>query len=419
MTLTRRGFLAAATATAASLAAPAFAAATPHVVIVGGGAGGATAAGFIRRLAGDRVRVTLVEPSATYITCFFSNWVIGGLRTMADITHDYTRLPASGIAVVQARASRIDRDARSVVLDDGTAIAYDRLILSPGIDLRYDALSGYTEAASEIMPHAWKAGPQTELLKRRLDAVKDGGSIVMLAPANPYRCPPGPYERVSLMAHVLKSTGRTKARITVLDAKEKFSKQALFQEAWEQLYPGMVEWLPPSVHGGVERVDPAGSSVVAGLDTFKADLVNVIPPQHAGAIARTSDLAKDGWCPVDAASMRSALDANIFVIGDAASAGEMPKSAFSANSQAKVAGANVLADLLDWPRPDPRFFNTCWSLLGPDDGVKVGALYAPKDGAIASASGFLSAPGETAEEHRRSAAEAEAWYASITAEMFG
>jgi sulfide dehydrogenase [flavocytochrome c] flavoprotein subunit len=405
---------------ALAVPARAFAQAVPKIVVLGGGAGGATAAGLVRRFGGPRVEITLIEQNAAYVTCFFSNWVLGGLRSMADITHGYDRLAASGIKIVNARADAVDREGKAVVLADGTRVPYDRLILSPGVDFDFGFLPGYGQDAIEVMPHAWKAGPQTELLKARLDALSDGATIVMTVPDNPYRCPPGPYERVSMFAHALKARGHARSKIVVLDGKEKFSKQALFQEGWEAHYPGMVEWLPPSVHGGLQSADPAAGTITTALDSFRGDLVNVIPPQRAGAVAVAAGLADDkGWCAVLPGTFQSKADPSVYVIGDAAKAGEMPKSAFSANSQGKLAAMRVLVELVGRETSDPLLFNTCWSLIAPDDGVKVGALYGEKDGAIVAKTPFVSQPGEPAEERRRSVAEAEAWYAAITADMFG
>lgn len=418
MILDRRSVLAGGALLGTMLAAPALAKGVARVVVLGGGAGGASAARALKRLGGDRVAVTLIDQSATYTTCFFSNWVIAGLRSVDDIRHGYDRLAAEGVSFVPARAEAIDRDEGTVVLSDKTRIAYDRLVVSPGISFDYAGLPGFSEAASEAMPHAWKAGPQTVELKRRLDALEDGQSILMVVPGNPYRCPPGPYERASLMAHVLATTGRKRSRITILDAKEKFSKQALFMDAWERLTPGMIEWLPPSVHGGITGIEEG--KVLTGLDDFAADFTSVIPPQKAGVIALSAGLADEsGWCPVAADSLRSPKDERIFVIGDASAAGEMPKSATSANSQAKLAAVQILADLLDVPRPAPRLFNTCWSLVAPGNAVKVGALYRPRDGKIAAEHAFVSEPAEPPAARERSAVEAEDWYRAITADMFG
>ncbi|PTW63358.1 cytochrome-dependent sulfide dehydrogenase (flavoprotein) [Breoghania corrubedonensis] len=421
--LTRRCFGMLAGAGVASLAAPSFlrAQGAPHVVIVGGGAGGATAARYIAKDAGEAINVTLIEANPQYTTCFFSNLYLGGFRSFASITHGYDTLAANyGITVVNARATAIDRQARAVRLADGSRVAYDRLIVAPGIDLIYDSVPGYSEDATGIMPHAWKAGPQTQLLKSRLDALEDGQQIVIVPPPNPYRCPPAPYERASVFAHVLKAKGHTGSRIIILDPKPKFSKQALFSEGWEKYYPGMIEWYGPDVHGGIKGVDPAAGTVETDFDTFHGALVNVIPAQRAGRIARDAGLADDsGYCPIDPASMRSMMDENIFVLGDAAIAGDMPKSAFAANSQAKVAAMNVRGDLIESKVFPARYANTCWSLIETDDSVKVGAQYAPTAEKIASTSSFISQTHEASEVRKTNYEESLGWYAGITADIFG
>jgi NADPH-dependent 2,4-dienoyl-CoA reductase/sulfur reductase-like enzyme len=264
-------------------------------------------------------------------------------------------------------------------------------------------------------------GAQTRLLRAQLDAVPDGGTIVMICPPNPYRCPPGPYERVSMMAHALKRAGKTKARVIVLDPKESFSKQALFQEGREKHYPGMVEWLGPKVHDGIKSVDARTKTVVTGFETYaNAALVNVIPAQMAGAIAREAGLAnQSGFCPIDPETMRSSVDARITVLGDASIAGDMPKSAFSANSQAKVAAMAIRGELTGARVFPARYSNTCWSLIDTDDAVKVGGTFAPKDGKIASVTPFVSQTGETAALRRDTQAENMGWYSGIVADIFG
>lgn len=395
--------------------------ARPKVVVIGGGPGGATAAKYIARDSHGVLDVLLVEPSSAYVTCFHSNLYVGGLKSLDAITHRYERLSSSyGIRHIRQRAAHIDRDAKVVRLEDGSRLAYDRLVVSPGVDLLYDSVSGWGRIHEAAMPHAWKAGLQTQILKARLDAVPDGGLIVMIAPPNPYRCPPGPYERASMMAHVLKSTGRARARIMIIDAKESFSKQGLFQEGWDEYYPGMIEWLGPKIHEGVKAVDPETSTVETGFEIYKnADLVNVIPAQVAGAIARNAGLAgPSGFCEVDPETMRSPIDPNIYVLGDAIVGGDIPKSAFAANSQAKVAALNVRADLTGSPRFAARYTNTCWSLITPDDAVKVGGNYFAKDGKITSAHSFISQPHESAAMRKNQVEENIGWYDAICADMF-
>ncbi|MDX2259190.1 MAG: FCSD flavin-binding domain-containing protein [Hyphomicrobiaceae bacterium] len=425
MQVSRRSFVCGASVSLGALAlgAPAvLGQAAPRVVVIGGGAGGATAARYIAKDGKGAVAVTLVEPNKSFVTCFHSNLYLGGFKDFSKIKHSYAKLAsAHGIKLVHQTAKGIDRDKKSVTLADGSSLAYDRLVLSPGIDLKYDSVPGWGQAHEEAMPHAWKAGPQTELLKKRLDAVADGGLIVMLAPPNPYRCPPGPYERVSMMAHVLKTSGRTKARIVIIDPKETFSKQALFLEGWEKHYPGMVEWLGPKVHEGVKSVDPKTNTVVTGFETYaNAALVNVIPAQMAGAIARDAGLANEtGFCPIDPATMRSAKDPNVSIVGDACIAGDMPKSAFSANSQAKIAALMVRGELTGAATFPARYTNTCWSLLANDDAVKVGGRYEAKDGKIAAVETFVSKTGEAADLRKATQAENIGWYDGITADMFG
>ena len=388
-----------------------------RVVVIGGGAGGATCA---RYLAKADLAVTLIEVQARYTTCFYSNLYLAGWRDLASLTHGYDRLVAAGIELVPERAVAVDTAARRVRVASGGYLAYDRLVVAPGIDLRFDAIEGYDEAAAEIMPHAWKAGPQTALLRAKLEAMPDGGLFVIAAPPEPYRCPPAPYERASLVASYFKQT-KPRAKILILDAKDSFSKQALFEEAWQRHYPGMIEWIPGALGGKVVAVDPAAMAIkTAAGDTHKADVANIVPPQQAGAIAREADLVDaGGWCPIVPAGMASRRQPGVHVLGDAAIASAMPKSAFAANSQAKVVAMTIHAELTG-AKPFPgRYRNTCWSSLAPDDTVKIGANYMPGDEKLESADGFVSKVGESAELRRQTRAEADAWYAGITGDIFG
>jgi len=421
--LTRRQFNLALGASAVGLTAPLAlrGQAKPNVVVIGGGAGGATAARYIANNGKGAVNVTLIEESATYTTCFFSNLYLGDVRSFDSITHSYDKLASDyGINVVNGYAMEIDRAGKSIKLKDGSSVAYDRLVVAPGIDLIYDSVPGYSEEAAKIAPHAWQAGPQTELLKAKMSELEDGDNIVMVTPPNPYRCPPGPYERASMMAHYFKSNGMTDSTITILDPKPKFSKQGLFTAGWEKHYPGVIEWIPPEIHGGILSVDAEAGTVETDLDTFEGKLLNIIPKQSAGAIAMTSGLADDsGFCPIDGESMRSAMDDSIFVIGDASIANAMPKSGFSANSQAKVAAMHVLADLTGSKTFPAKYANTCWSMIGTDDGVKVGAQYASVDGKIESTSKFVSQGDEDEATRKATFQESLGWYDGITKDIFG
>jgi sulfide dehydrogenase [flavocytochrome c] flavoprotein chain len=419
MKTNRRQFMGGIGALAAStFPMPAFAQAKPKVVVVGGGPGGATVAKYVAKDGG--VDVILVEPAKRFTTCFHSNLYLGGFKTWEEITHSYDKMAkAYGIKHVRQMAAAVDREKKTVKLANGTVLPYDRLVLSPGIDLKFDSVPGWSEEASRKLPHAWQAGAQTQLLKRQLNALSDGATIVMIAPPNPYRCPPGPYERVSMMAHVLKAKGHKKSRIVIIDPKENFSKQGLFMEGWAKHYPGMVEWQDPKMHGGVKNVDAKSMTVKTDLGEYKAQLINVIPAQMAGKIARDAGLANQtGFCPVNPENMRSASDANVYIVGDSCIPGDMPKSGFSANSQAKVAAMMVRGELANGRTFPARYTNTCWSLIETDDTVKVGGSYAAKDGKIAATETFVSKTGETAELRKQTQAENMGWYAGIVADIF-
>jgi NADPH-dependent 2,4-dienoyl-CoA reductase/sulfur reductase-like enzyme len=314
--------------------------------------------------------------------------------------------------------------ARSVLVQSGSSsmdLPYDRLVLAPGIDLRWDGLPGYTEAAAERMPHAWKAGVQTALLRRQLEAMEDGGLVVISAPANPFRCPPGPYERASLIAHYLK-TRKPKSKLLVLDAKDQFSKQRLFQAAWKELYPDHLEWVGLSQGGKVTAVDPAEMTLVTDFAKHKAAVANVIPPQQAGRIVEVAGVAdRTGWCPVDPVTFESKLVPNIHLMGDAIVAGGMPKSAFSANAQAKVCAAAIVRLLAGQPPVEPRLINTCYSIVAPNYGITVTGVYRPVNGVLTEmpGSGGVS-PGAAPRSFRaQEALFAEGWFNTITGEVFG
>ncbi|PUB18927.1 NAD(P)/FAD-dependent oxidoreductase [Yoonia sediminilitoris] len=419
MALQRRTFLGVAAATAGTLAAPmVLAQGKPRVVVIGGGAGGATVARYIAKDSDGAIDVTLVEPTRAYYTCFFSNLYIGGFREMNALGHSYGGLAAGGVNVVHDWAVGVDRDAKTVTLAGGASLPYDRLILSPGIDFVDGSVPGWDLSAQNAMPHAYKAGSQTELLKAQLMAMPEGGVFAMVAPPNPYRCPPGPYERVSMVAHLLKSVNPT-AKILIADPKEKFSKQGLFEEGWANHYDGMIERVGPDFGGANTSVDPAAMTVDIDGEVTKVDVCNVIPAMKAGRIADIAGVTDGNWAPVNAADMSSKIDPNIYVLGDASAQGDMPKSGFSANSQAKVC-ANAVRGALTGSTVFPaRFANTCWSLIDTNDGVKVGATYEATDEKIAKVDGFISATGESADVRAATYRESEGWYDGITADMFG
>ncbi|MGP6087516.1 FCSD flavin-binding domain-containing protein [Antarctobacter jejuensis] len=421
MTFNRRAFLGTAAA-AASLSAPMVQAAShgkPRVVVIGGGAGGATAARYIAKDSKGEIDVTLIEPTRTYYTCFFSNLYIGGFRTLESIAHSYATLASEyGINVVHDWAVGVDRDARTVALAGGGSVPYDRLVISPGINFVEGAVPGWDLSTQTAMPHAYKAGTQTALLKAQIESMPEGGTYVMVAPPNPYRCPPGPYERISMVAHVLKEKNPT-AKIIIADPKEKFSKQGLFEEGWQKHYGGMIERLGPEFGGGNVSVNADTMEVDIDGEIVKADVCNVIPAQKAGMICAAAGLTDGNWAPVDGHTMVSRMDENIHILGDATNQGDMPKSGFSANSQAKVAAMAVRGALTGSRIFPAKYSNTCWSLIATDDGVKVGAAYEATDEKIASVSSFVSQTGEDAAMRKATYEESIGWYSGITADMFG
>ena len=424
MKLNRRQFNSLLLAGTSSVTAPlpVLGQAKSKVVVIGGGAGGATAARYLAVGGKDKVDVTLIENSDTYTTCFYSNLYLGGFRTFDSITHSYAGLRSSfGVNIIKGYATEIDSDRKEVKMQDGTSVPYDRVVVAPGIDFIYDSVPGYTQEAAQLAPHAWQAGAQTQLLKNKMDALEDGQNIVIIPPPNPYRCPPGPYERASMMAHMIKEKGFKNSLVSILDVKPKFSKQGLFSEGWQQHYPDIIEWLSPDVHGGIINVDAKAGVVETDLDNFEAAVINVIPAMKAGAVAGNSGLTDDsGYCPVDGASMRSRMDENVFVIGDASIAGAMPKSGFSANSQGKIAVMNVLGDLTGSEVTPAQFANVCWSLISTDNAVKVGAFYsANESGEIVADSKFISEAGEDGGVRAKTYQESVGWYAGITTDMFG
>jgi sulfide dehydrogenase [flavocytochrome c] flavoprotein subunit len=421
MKLNRRLFIGTGAVAAATLAAPTVFAdghGKPRVVVVGGGAGGATAARYIAKDSKGAIDVTLIEPTRMYYTCFFSNLYIGGVKEIDDLGHSYGNLAAGGVNVVHDWAVGVDRDAKTVSLAGGGTVPYDKLILSPGIDFVEGAVEGWDLSAQNAMPHAYKGGSQTELLKAKIMAMPEGGTFAMVAPPNPFRCPPGPYERVSMVAHYLKANNPT-AKIIVADPKPKFSKMALFQEGWGEHYDGMIDWIGEDFGGGEVSVDPAAMTVTIDGEVTKVDACNVIPAMKAGRIAELAGVTDGNWAPVNAADMSTKADADVYVLGDASSQGDMPKSGYSANSQAKVC-ANAVRGALTGSKVFPaKFSNTCWSLIDTNDGVKVGATYEATDEKISKVDGFISATGESADLRKATYEESEGWYAGITADMFG
>jgi sulfide dehydrogenase [flavocytochrome c] flavoprotein subunit len=409
----------AASAAAQAFPCPSFAQGAARVVLIGGGFGGAGCARALRQ-ADPKLQVTLIEPKTFYFACPFSNEAIAGLREFEAQQFRYDRIAAEGVTVVAQAAVKVDASARTVGLADGASLGYDRLVLSPGIGLRFDALPGYDEAAAMKMPHAWIGGEQTLLLRRQLEAMDDGGTVVLAVPAAPLRCPPAPYERASLIAHYLK-TKKPRSKILILDAKDGFSQQRLFEQAWKELYPHMIERIALSQGGRVTSVEPATNGIVTDFGNYTADVANVIPPQKAGRIAEIAGAADNtGWCPIDPVTFESKRVPNIHVIGDACIAGAIPKSASAANAQAKACAAAVVSLLADKSPEPPRLTGACFNTVAPGYAFSLTGVYAPKDGLFNEVEGGGTSPLDAPRELRaQEAATALNWFSTITADTFG
>ena len=396
-------------------------AAKQKVVVIGGGFGGATAAKYLSMMA-PNLQVTLVEPNKLYYTCPFSNLVLAGNKDLGELAYGYNNLRKNyGINVIHHIAARLDASSKKVILNDGESLPYDRAIISPGVSIRFDQMEGYNANIVKIMPHAWKAGSSTLLLKKQLSAMPDGGTVLICPPEQPYRCPPGPYERAGLIAHYLKQH-KPRSKILILDAKEHFAKQALFTSGWEQLYGHMIEWFPGSAGGKILRVDAGEMAVETEFGIEKGNIINYIPDQWAGNIAHESGLVDEsGWCPVDQRTFESKKHTGIHVIGDAAIAGAMPKSGLSASSQAKITAAAVI-DILNNKEPETTTLaNTCYSFLAPDYAISVAAVYNLSGNKLikVKGSGGVSPANAKHSVRREEAKFAQGWYDSITNDMFG
>lgn len=423
--INRRDFIKLTTLAGASLGFPQLAlAASPRVVIVGGGVGGCTAAKYLRKL-NPNIEVTLLEAKKAYTSCFMSNEILSGDRTLESLTFDYEGLRRRGVKVVNERVSAIEADKKQVVTVNGQSFRYDACVVSPGVDFKWDAIEGYDESVSEVIPHAWFAGPQTVILRKQIESMPEGGKVIIVAPPNPYKCPPGPYERAAQIAMYCKHH-KPKAKILILDPKDKFSKQGLFEQGWAKLYGfgtdnSMIEWVGAAGGGTVEELDPSTRTLQAEIEEFQADVINIIPPQKAGKIAFSSDLVDGDWCPVDKLTFESTRHKNIYVLGDASNAAKMPKSAYAANSQAKVAAAAIVARFKGIEPPDPTFVNTCYSILGEEHGISVAAVYSldkssntitPIEGA-----GGLSPMDASDLQRKREVSYAHSWFKNLIDDM--
>ena len=391
-----------------------------RVVIVGGGFGGATAAKYLKKFSSN-TEVILIEQNKDYYTCPFSNTVIAGINKIEYIKHNYKTLEKKyKIIVMHEKVKKVDGTINSVILENGEIIPYTKAIVAPGIDFKYE--NGYVEGSELFAPHAYKAGAQTSLLREQLENMKDGGTFVMVAPKDPFRCPPGPYERVSLVAHYLK-TNKPNSKIIILDQKNKFSKQALFQEGWENLYANMIEWRNVEFGGKVISVDPKNKIVKTEDEEVIADVLNYIPDQKAGKLAFDSGLTQGDWCPINTKTFESKLVKDIYVIGDAAVAAPMPKSGFSANSQGKIVALQISRSLKDMPNVNPpKLANTCYSLVSPTYAISIAAVYEEQEDKIVDlkdlGAGGLSPANAEASFRAQEAQYAVAWYKNQMGDVF-
>ncbi|WP_069470030.1 NAD(P)/FAD-dependent oxidoreductase [Candidatus Marithrix sp. Canyon 246] len=417
---TRRTFLKL-VAAAGTISLPNMAlAAGKKVVIVGGGTGGATVAKYLRR-ADSSIEVTLIEKNASYLTCYMSNEVLGGDRDLESLRFNYNTLQSVyGVNVVEDEVIAIDPVTHTVTTKNGGSYNYDRCVVSPGIDFRYDTIEGYDANVAENIPHAWKAGEQTLTLRAQLESMSDGGTVVIAAPPNPYRCPPAPYERASLIAHYLKQH-KPSSKVIILDSKTSFAKQDLFMQAWRDLYPNMIEWQSGE---GVTSVDANNRTVITSSgNSYQSDVLNIIPAQKAGAIAFAADLTDDsGWCPVDVQTFESTRHQDIHVIGDACTASPLPKSGFAANSEAKACATAIAALLNGQAITSPSFSNGCYSIVGTDYAISIVAIYRlAEDGKSiikVPGSGGTSSIDATAEQRKLDVQYAYGWYNNLTLDVF-
>jgi len=428
----RRSFLKAGVAAAvagASMSYGSFAigGAKKKVVIVGGGTGGATAAKYIR-MADSSVDVTIIEANKDYYTCYMSNEVLSGARTLDSIKFGYTGLKSHGVNVVHDMVTGIDADKRVVKTAGGKSFSYDRCVVAPGIDFKWDTIEGYDAKVAESTTHAWKAGSQTATLRKQLVDMKDGGTFVIAPPPNPFRCPPGPAERISQVALYFQKH-KPKSKIVAVDSKGKFSKFGLFKGGWERHYGfdaskmsgGFIDY---NLKDGIVSYDAASKTITTQSgNKVKGDVVNIIPAQVAGKIAFTAGLTNDkGWCPVNGKTFESTKHKNIHVIGDSCVGSPLPKSGYAANSEAKVCAAAIVAMLNGGSAPTPSYVNTCYSIIAPGDGISVAMVYAydEKAGKIIKmkGSGGLT-PGKFDSAMRaREQQYAYSWYDNITSDIF-
>lgn len=398
---------------------PSFAQANPKIVVVGGGFGGSTFAKYISSLL-PSADITLVDPSIRYFACPLSNLVIAGQRSIEQQGIRRTFHANMNINTVSGTARKINVKSKLVTLVDDSQITFDKLVVSPGVDFKWNAIEGYDQSSASAMPHAWRAGEQTLLLRRAIADMDDGGLVVISVPRAPFRCPPGPYERASLIAYYLQHH-KPKSKILILDANEQFSKQPQFTSEWSKKYKNMIEWRSSSEDGTVVRVGRRLNSLHTEFESLRPAVANVIPPQHAGSIAQNSGLTDaTGWCPVNPITFESKLQKDVYVLGDATIAAPMPKSAFSANMQAKVCAVQLTRKLRGLDEQPTVMANTCYSFISPQTAISIVGVY-NNDNGLKSVENSGGVSPIIAEDYQREAEarQARSWFSTITNEAFG
>jgi sulfide dehydrogenase [flavocytochrome c] flavoprotein subunit len=410
-----------------------------RVVVIGGGFAGATCALQLRAL-DPAIEVELIDPDDVYVTCPMSNAALVGLRTLDSLTITRSGLERRGVRVIRDRVAAIDGGRRTITLSRGSARRYDRLVFAAGIRFLWGRLEGYTEAAATALPHAWQAGEQTRLLAAQIAGLRPGGVVAISVPSGPMRCPPGPFERASLLAEFFKRRN-PRAKVMIFDANNHFPKQDVFTEAWRDLYPGMIEWVPVTEGGAVERVDASTMTLYTSKGAVRADVINLIPPQAPPLLAAQSGLASEhGWCPIDPSGFESTLVPNVHVIGDACIAEPMPKAASAANAQAKRCARAIARALGAREAAQMPLESVCYSLLAAERALSIHAKFevaegtiktvaaaapadaAPSSAAPSSAAPSSAAPSSAAPASAASMAEAQnaaRWYAGIVGDSFG
>ena len=391
----------------------------PKVVIIGGGFGGGTCLRYLMRFS-ELIDITLIEKDTEYYTCPFSNYVLGGFRNMDENKFYYKKIDPKRVRIINKNASFIDSEKKKILLVDKEMVSYDRLVLSPGISFKWDGIAGYNYLSNLEHPHGW-SGKYANIISKKIDALQDKATIVISAPEYPYRCPPAPYERASLIAYNLKKKGK-KFKILILDNKNSFTKKELFLEAWEKLYPESIEWIPKDKGGRVKQLESKKKIVhTYSGEKVKADFINIIPEQKCSDIFQNSYLTDNDWIRVNPKTFELHDHKYIHAIADSIDAGDMPKSAFSANSQGKVCAENIINLILERPVSEPVFFNTCYSLAAPEYGFSISSWYRVNqtNDKIVSLGSKESPLNVSKKIRKQEYFQSIGWYKSVTKDLFG